>query len=127
MKWSDPAVVEHLVLFITFLVTTLVTWRKAARDRKWDLEDRQILASKDQSDRARIAEELLQRLERQEAVRQEAHVELANRVEASTSAAQAAYSEANHVNLKLEKLNERLLDVAQHDAAKPARARKAKP
>jgi len=95
MDGTSVAVVVTSLL--TFFTVVYQDWRKQQReerDRKWEKEDRIALAKKVfDSNEAALA----------------AIAENTTETRQATASADRAYTEANHVNIKIENLNQRLL------------------
>ena len=84
--------------FLTTLVGFVYTWSKDARQRRWDIEDRRILASKVEATTAAVA-----------TTSETLHA----KVDGVGEQAVAAYTEANTVNLKIQQMHEEIAAVLQ--------------
>jgi hypothetical protein len=121
----------QLVLLATTLVTTAIgvvgAWLRARRDRKWAIEDRRLSAESRVRDREDLlalakteaealvikAEGIAKALSIETAALAARALQAAEELKADVAqvgaSAHRAYQEANHVNVKIEQLNERLL------------------
>jgi hypothetical protein len=128
---------------VTTVVLFLITWAKDGRQRKWALEDRaeaerKRIQDKKEAEEARaiVAKELHDRLEFESRARieeaqkvkkklDEAHDDLAKRVDDNTRVSIDAFAEANGHNRKLVSLTETVAQVPAVAAAAAAVAVKA--
>jgi hypothetical protein len=131
--------VAQIVLLATTLATTIVgvasAWLRARREREWAVEDRRLAAEERKQARDELlavaraeAEALAIKAEgiaralsiENKAMADRALVEngkLSDAVAEVGASAHKAYQEANHVNLKIEQLNARLL-ASENDKGK---------
>jgi len=141
------AVLAQLIVFITLVFNARQARVIAERTRKWEVEDRAVLATHVTDTSSKLAEkvhmtsELLaakvmttsqdlatkvletsaaleKKVEASNAAIADAIKENTLKTDASALAAREAYTEANHVNVKISDLNERLLSNERRDAEK---------
>ncbi len=96
----SDAVAMQLVTLATVIGAHVYTWIKDARQRKWDLEDRRMA----RQHTSRTAEELAEKVAGTNQSLHEAIAENTIKTEQAIDRADAAYTEANSVNQKIEQL-----------------------
>jgi hypothetical protein len=120
----ESATFNQVMTLITVVGTGVGTvllqmWREA-RNRRWAMEDRQILAAELAAKTKHDHDVLAANLERERANQHRFRQETKTAIEGVHQAADAAYKEANHVNNKIGDLNEQLLAQAKLLAAEKA-------
>jgi hypothetical protein len=134
----DPGVALAGVSIIATVVGFIAQWLREGRDRKWALQDaarKQTAIAVVKEDAEKAATVIAAKAgEHAEKISTEVHqtaAAIAVKVEASTSAAKEAYTEANTVNHKIaelsssvENLNKQLLDLSEHVRHKRPRRRR---
>lgn len=85
----DTATITALITLVTVILGVIVQIYRENRNRRWDMEDRKVLAAKVEDAKALVSE---------------TSDELKTMIHENTKISTDAFHEANTVNLKLEKL-----------------------
>jgi len=89
------------VIFLTTIVGLIASWFRETRNRKWDLEDRQVLAAKVQTQVDLTRDALHDKTEEVRVQHAKATEALGRKIDENTEISRSAFHEANDVNTKL--------------------------
>jgi gas vesicle protein len=99
-------IIAQMATFLTLVFNARQQREREERLRQWELEDRQMVAKKVVESSQMLANVVAQ--QHQELT--EAISENTSKTDQAITAADSAFKEANHVNIKISDLNKRLLD-----------------
>jgi len=105
-------VTGQCVIFLTTIVGLIASWFRENRNRRWDLEDRQVLAAKVQT-QVDLTRDALHNKTEEVRVQHAAQAhELGRKIDENTEISRNAFTEANDVNRKLLSVEQEIARLA---------------